>query len=87
MMLSTMLLPKVDPLSNLVVTAGYDSFHCPLSTFDMFTYQVCVLAEKSIRGILNSGDNVNFLLSLHQCDNKPSPNDKGCPTPVISTEW
>jgi hypothetical protein len=30
--------------------------------------KVCHLAEKSIRDVLNTGDNVTFLLALHQPD-------------------
>ncbi|KAF7776146.1 hypothetical protein Agabi119p4_4539 [Agaricus bisporus var. burnettii] len=80
-------------LENILKRYSYDAIHNAIaksrSTLQPGGYsRVCVLAEKSIRGILNSGDNVNFLLGLHRrAENKTSPNGNGCPVPVISTEW
>ncbi|KAF9451736.1 hypothetical protein P691DRAFT_698762 [Macrolepiota fuliginosa MF-IS2] len=77
-------------LESILKRYSYDAIHNAIaksrSALQPGGYsRVCVLAEKSIRDILNSGDNVNFLLGLHRHDSQNSPNDCS-PTRPISTQ-
>ncbi|KXN86282.1 hypothetical protein AN958_10144 [Leucoagaricus sp. SymC.cos] len=82
------ILPRTQAeLENLLKSYSYDAIHNAIaksrSTLQPGGYsRVCGLAEKSIRDILNSGDNVNFLLGLHRHDNKSQSNDRKSTRPI-----
>ncbi|KAF5364325.1 hypothetical protein D9756_000617 [Leucocoprinus leucothites] len=66
-------------LENLLKSYAYDAIHNAIATSRSSLQpggysRVCTLAEKSIRDILESNDNVNFLLGLHRHDNKNQSN-------------
>lgn len=77
MTVSTMPSPfLVDPFS-LAVTAGSV---VPLAVLPSFSYplpQTCMLAEKSIRDVLNTNDNAEVLLALHTANRQRQPATPG----------
>ncbi|KAL9712724.1 hypothetical protein Ac2012v2_003961 [Leucoagaricus gongylophorus] len=78
-------------LLNLLVSYAYDAIHNAIAT-SRSTLQpggysrVCILAEKSIYDILNSNDNVKFLLGLHRQDNNTQSNSGERSSTPISTQ-
>lgn len=68
-------LPEVAQLWNQEGTAVYVLFSCSdIPLFIVMNTQVCYMAEKSIRDVLNTGDNTDILLALHRPNTKDSQN-------------
>jgi len=68
----TMPFPSLARPSNLVGTAEYVIPPVPNdSVANKYFFQICMLAEKSIRNVLNTNDNVDVLLSLHLSKSTP----------------
>ncbi|KAH7930826.1 hypothetical protein BV22DRAFT_1042931 [Leucogyrophana mollusca] len=76
-------------LESILRRYAYDSIHNAISrsrsTMERGGYsRTCLLAEKSIRGVLNTNDNAAALLALH-ARVQPSPSDVGFTPPPIKT--
>ena len=73
----------VDPFNAAVIA---ESVVLP-AVFPSFTYplpQTCMLAEKSIRDVLNTNDNAEALLALHSANRQRHPSAPGRTLAVTS---
>ncbi|KAJ3569345.1 hypothetical protein NP233_g5112 [Leucocoprinus birnbaumii] len=77
-----------EELENLLKSYAYDAIHNAIATSRSSLQpggysRVCTLAEKSIRDILESNDNVNFLLGIHKHDkSQPNGHDHNSTQPI-----